>query len=89
MLAELDSMRLGSHAEASTSGGPPASAATRPRRPLHDYKLEADLLRMCQEADRAGQTGSTSPKPHLHLVILGHVDAGKSTLMGRLLHDLG
>lgn len=25
----------------------------------------------------------------LHLVILGHVDAGKSTLVGRLLHDLG
>lgn len=25
----------------------------------------------------------------LHLVVLGHVDAGKSTLMGRLLYDLG
>ena len=25
----------------------------------------------------------------LHVVVLGHVDAGKSTLMGRLLHDLG
>ncbi|EFJ41150.1 elongation factor-like protein, partial [Volvox carteri f. nagariensis] len=25
----------------------------------------------------------------LHLVVLGHVDAGKSSLMGRLLHELG
>lgn len=25
----------------------------------------------------------------IHLVVVGHVDAGKSTLMGRLLHDVG
>ncbi|GAA5857668.1 hypothetical protein JCM1840_000858 [Sporobolomyces johnsonii] len=28
-------------------------------------------------------------KPVLSLVVVGHVDAGKSTLMGRVLHDLG
>lgn len=28
-------------------------------------------------------------KPHLSFVVLGHVDAGKSTLMGRLLYDIG
>ncbi|BGP55709.1 hypothetical protein JCM8202v2_003316 [Rhodotorula sphaerocarpa] len=28
-------------------------------------------------------------KPALSLVVVGHVDAGKSTLMGRVLHDLG
>lgn len=28
-------------------------------------------------------------KPHLNFVVLGHVDAGKSTLMGRLLYDVG
>lgn len=28
-------------------------------------------------------------KPHIHLVVIGHVDAGKSTLMGHLLFDLG
>lgn len=37
-------------------------------------------------AEAAGGAGA---KPQLHLVVLGHVDAGKSTLMGRLLHDLG
>ncbi|GAA5940527.1 hypothetical protein JCM10213_001133 [Rhodosporidiobolus nylandii] len=30
-----------------------------------------------------------SEKPVLALVVVGHVDAGKSTLMGRLLHELG
>jgi len=28
-------------------------------------------------------------KPLLHMVVIGHVDAGKSTLMGHLLYDLG
>jgi len=28
-------------------------------------------------------------RSNLHLVILGHVDAGKSTLMGRLLYEMG
>lgn len=30
-----------------------------------------------------------SEKPHIHLVVIGHVDAGKSTLMGHALFDLG
>lgn len=30
-----------------------------------------------------------SEKPHIHLVVIGHVDAGKSTLMGHTLYDLG
>ncbi|MCD6403020.1 MAG: hypothetical protein J7K98_01680, partial [Candidatus Aenigmarchaeota archaeon] len=28
-------------------------------------------------------------KPHLNIVTAGHVDAGKSTLIGRLLFDSG
>ncbi|KAK9822587.1 hypothetical protein WJX74_007878 [Apatococcus lobatus] len=87
--AELDSMRLNSHAEATTSGAPPAATPSKLGRPLQEFRLEPDLLRMCEEADRTGQEGGGGSKPRLHLVILGHVDAGKSTLMGRLLHDLG
>ncbi len=58
------------------------------QRPLREYEAEPDLARAVKEAlarEAAGQAG----KPLLHLVVLGHVDAGKSTLMGRLLHDLG
>ena len=28
-------------------------------------------------------------KPHLNLIFIGHVDHGKSTLVGRLLYDAG
>lgn len=28
-------------------------------------------------------------KPHLNMIVIGHVDAGKSTLMGHLLYDTG
>ncbi|RLE77585.1 MAG: elongation factor 1-alpha, partial [Thermoprotei archaeon] len=31
----------------------------------------------------------SSRKPHLNLVVIGHVDHGKSTLMGHFLYKLG
>ena len=61
------------------------------QRPLLEYRPEPDLAKALEEAaasERAGG-GDAAGKPRLHLVVLGHVDAGKSTLMGRLLHDLG
>ncbi len=64
------------------------SGLQRRRRPLSEYKPDSDLARALAEAsvqDSADKGG----KPRLHLVVLGHVDAGKSTLMGRLLHELG
>lgn len=44
--------------------------------------------RACEEAARL-EHAEGGGRAGLHLVVLGHVDAGKSTLMGRLLHDLG
>lgn len=64
------------------------SGLQRRRRPLSEYKPDSDLARALTEAsmqDGADKCGKT----RLHLVVLGHVDAGKSTLMGRLLHELG
>ena len=60
------------------------NAPGQQKRPIEEYKLEKDLQSACDVLDAAEQA-----LPKLHLVVLGHVDAGKSTLMGRLLHDLG
>mmetsp|Transcript_20395 Transcript_20395/g.56534 ORF Transcript_20395/g.56534 Transcript_20395/m.56534 type:complete len:474 (-) Transcript_20395:108-1529(-) len=57
-------------------------------RPLSEYRMDPKLASACAEA-AAMEHADTGGKPGLHLVVLGHVDAGKSTLMGRLLHDLG
>ena len=71
--------------ESSSAGSSrPVSASKQQRRSLEEYQLERDLKNACHAANAAEQT-----QPKLHLVVLGHVDAGKSTLMGRLLHDLG
>lgn len=67
----------------------PAQQSQQPqrRRPLSEYRPDADLAAACAAAAAAEEAGGG--KPRLHLVVLGHVDAGKSTLMGRMLYELG
>ncbi|KAI5068030.1 hypothetical protein GOP47_0016375 [Adiantum capillus-veneris] len=50
-----------------------------PGPPLDSYEPEGWMLETLKQEN----------KQLLHLAIVGHVDAGKSTLMGRLLHILG
>ncbi|KAL4448191.1 hypothetical protein ABPG75_005410 [Micractinium tetrahymenae] len=57
------------------------------RRPLTEYRPEPELAAECERA--AAEEAGAGGKPRLHLVVLGHVDAGKSTLMGRMLYELG
>ncbi|GAX83662.1 hypothetical protein CEUSTIGMA_g11087.t1 [Chlamydomonas eustigma] len=62
-------------------------------------ELQQLLVLEEQGSNRHHTTSSATPaasglissqlRQGLHLVVLGHVDAGKSTLMGRLLHDVG
>ena len=52
----------------------PYVRVTTPKKPRHPVQLDHYL---------------SQAKPHLSFVVLGHVDAGKSTLMGRLLYDIG
>ena len=69
------------------------------KKDLSEFKLEQDLERDCLALEAAESATSSSSSSSslptglmlqgLHLVVLGHVDAGKSTLMGRLLHDVG
>ncbi|GJP49526.1 hypothetical protein CLOM_g8726 [Closterium sp. NIES-68] len=55
----------------------------RRRKALEAYEAEGWI----REGPKGGEDGGT--KPTLHLIVLGHVDAGKSTIMGHLLHKLG
>ncbi|CAI5976833.1 unnamed protein product [Closterium sp. NIES-65] len=52
----------------------------RRRRALEAYEAEGWI--------KEGMEGGDG-KPTLHLIVLGHVDVGKSTIMGHLLHKLG
>ena len=58
------------------------------RRPLSEYVMDSTLKDLCNHAAE-GEQKDLEGRSKLHLVVLGHVDAGKSTLMGRLLHELG
>ncbi|CAI5468707.1 unnamed protein product [Closterium sp. Yama58-4] len=53
---------------------------TRRKKALEAYEAEGWIKEGMKEGDG---------KPTLHLIVLGHVDAGKSTIMGHLLHKLG
>lgn len=52
---------------------------------------KASLVRekLLLEAQRAVMTDSMDGKKAVSIVVIGHVDAGKSTLMGRVLYELG
>jgi len=52
-----------------------------------EFKLDSALKAMCEKADELDS--SSSGRQTLNLVVLGHVDAGKSTLMGRMLYETG
>ena len=91
MSADMEKLHIKSATPANAPAETSSAASSRPvsaskpqGRPLEEYQLERDLQSACGASQAAEQT-----QPKLHLVVLGHVDAGKSTLMGRLLHDLG
>lgn len=63
--------------------------------PSHPYyqgrgsaKLENTKALTPEQALAEYEKASAKTKPLINLVVIGHVDAGKSTLMGRLLFDL-
>lgn len=86
--ARLQGLSLGEGPSASSEQQQQqASLAVPSSRPLSEYQPDAELRRECERA--AAAEASAGGKPKLHLVVLGHVDAGKSTLMGRMLYELG
>jgi elongation factor 1 alpha-like protein len=51
------------------------------------FTIDPQLKRLCDQA--AEDERSAGKKTSLSLVVLGHVDAGKSTTLGRLLYETG
>ncbi|KAK0180613.1 hypothetical protein PV327_002977 [Microctonus hyperodae] len=56
--------------------------------PEHDSKIKS-LVDEKYDVITSYNNRLKESKEQLHLVVVGHVDAGKSTLLGRLLSDLG
>lgn len=52
-------------------------------------KVAAKLTKPFKNIELKSALSTKLAKPHKSFVVIGHVDAGKSTLMGRLLFDLG
>ncbi|CAH2099603.1 unnamed protein product [Euphydryas editha] len=70
------------------------SPATRDRTPSRldqadDNKIVLKIKENKSDPNTQFQNERGSEKDHLYIVVIGHVDAGKSTLMGRLLFELG
>ncbi|KAJ1311279.1 hypothetical protein OPQ81_009777 [Rhizoctonia solani] len=52
-------------------------------------KITIARERVLEEARKEATSGDEDGRKRLSLVVIGHVDAGKSTLMGRLLYECG
>lgn len=51
------------------------------------FKVSKDQAQ--RNAQHLYQQERSQQKSHIHMIVIGHVDAGKSTLMGHLLYDTG
>lgn len=69
----------------SRSPSKPSSSRASPTPEHENSRSISNKLKKIEEYKQERLTG----KGHLHLVVIGHVDAGKSTLMGHLLYKLG
>ena len=56
---------------------------------IHKYKKVLEPTKPKEKIDVVASIQEYKKHPHISFVVLGHVDAGKSTLMGRLLYDVG
>ncbi|KAG5898030.1 hypothetical protein JTB14_001742 [Gonioctena quinquepunctata] len=74
-----------SQSPASGRGTPVNTATPEPSDDNKSQKLRENKIDPQQMYEKERGDG----KEHLHMVVVGHVDAGKSTLMGHLLCELG
>ena len=64
-----------------------SSKTSRVVKQMSDSKRETTLKELLSEHQAPGT--ESNPKSHLNMVVIGHVDSGKSTTMGHLLYLLG
>lgn len=57
--------------------------------PDDEVKLQSRTREALRNAQELFVKERGEDKQQIHLVVIGHVDAGKSTMMGHLLYDLG
>lgn len=81
----LQKMDLGGSSASGTTGSQTGSHAGSPRAHSPSPKLNMPREQARAEAHQRDQRGQRE----IGLVVVGHVDSGKSTLMGRMLHEFG
>lgn len=73
-----------------TTRSPMTSGRTSPVAVAHDeYKMNVKQKDVNRNAKEMYEKERGNEKQQIHMVVIGHVDAGKSTLMGHLLYDIG
>ncbi len=66
---------------------PAANRQTQPAQPTQSTQPTPDNGQSSLAAPRASQPGDDNAQSRLKIVFVGHVDHGKSTLIGRIFHD--
>lgn len=67
----------------------PANHITIESTPITDDQKFSKIRERNRNPQEMFQKERRDCKQHIHMVVIGHVDAGKSTLMGHLLYDMG
>ncbi|KAL9940642.1 hypothetical protein V8E36_000130 [Tilletia maclaganii] len=80
--SDIEGMGLSEIRGVQTDSKPGSAGSGTPKVPP---KAALSNEKVIEEWEKQQKTG----KPALSLIVVGHVDAGKSTLMGKLLHELG
>lgn len=67
----------------------PAVSGRNTPEPGDEFKNQFKVKESTRNAQQMFEKERGDAKEQIHMVVIGHVDAGKSTLMGHMLFDLG
>lgn len=86
--ATLDATKKGFDINSPRLQSPAASGRNTPVGLFEDGSKSSQKTKeqLSQDAKELFEKERGNEKPHIHLVVIGHVDAGKSTLLGRIFY---